>query len=142
MLILWGSCSPNLSSNLNRWFGMCFKSLQLCLWCQTMSKLYTNTWDLGKDWQCDRIFFRILYYWKPMLKMASVMYVIGPRFSHHLTFKHIWTNHSFKDNKRCALVGTKTSIDNIKNNNTILNVSMSCLPIIILCNFGIYCTSY
>ena len=29
-----------------------------------------------------------------------------------LIFKYIWTNHLFKNNKRCVLVRTKTSDDN------------------------------
>ena len=37
-----------------------------------------------------------------------------------LTFKYIWSKHLFKNNLRCALVGTKTSIERatMKANNT------------------------
>ena len=36
-----------------------------------------------------------------------------------VTYKHIWTNHFSKINKEYALVGTKTSNDDNKSNNTI-----------------------
>jgi hypothetical protein len=49
--------------------------------------------------------------------------------------KFIWTTHLFKNNKGCALVGTQTSNDNNKSNNTTTinsNVCIPCLPTTII----------
>ena len=55
-----------------------------------------------------------------------------------LTFNYIWANHLCKNNKGCALVGTKTSNNNKNNNNTSTttsNVSTPCLQPPNLCSF-------
>ena len=44
------------------------------------------------------------------------------------TLKYIWTNHLSKNNKGCALLGTKHQTYNIKSNNTIITTSNVCIP--------------
>ena len=53
-------------------------------------------------------------------------------------FKYFRANHLSKNNKGCALVGTKTSSDNRKSNNTpttTSNVCILCLPTTIFVQF-------
>jgi hypothetical protein len=50
-----------------------------------------------------------------------------------------FTPHLFKDNRGCALVGTRTSNDNHENNNTTTTTSIVCIPCLPTTIFVSFC---
>lgn len=114
-LIIWSSVALKLVHYLYRLIGLC--NLSCSITCLATSSSFHMIIVINVDW------------WLVSLTTSNKMFkvVYGRLIFHNnahmghtrlVTFKYIWTSHLFKNDKGCALMGTKTSHDYSKTNNT------------------------